>query len=74
MPLFYFDYDDGEGSGQMRDNVGTELNSLAAARIEAAKTIVELAADTIPGHTNRQLIMVVRDEFGAGLLRLCLAF
>ena len=34
MPVFYFDYDDGEGNGEFHDAVGTQLHDLAAARIE----------------------------------------
>lgn len=74
MPLFYFDYDDGEGNGQVRDDIGTDLASLQTARLEAARTITELAADTIPGHSERQLTMVVRDQSGASKLQLSLAF
>ena len=74
MPVFYFDYDDGEGNGEFHDAVGTQLHDLAAARIEAARTFAELAADTIPGHNHCQLHMTVRDESGASKLRLTLAF
>lgn len=74
MPIFYFDYDDGQGKGQIRDAVGTQLLDLDAARLEAARTITELAADTIPGHAQRRLDMVVRDQSGVSRLQLSLDF
>ena len=74
MPLFYFDYDDGQGSGAARDSVGTDLSDLDAAVLEASQAIAELAADILPGNRERSLAIAVRDERGATRARVSLAF
>tara|TARA_R110002020_G_scaffold10961_18_gene41649 strand:+ start:3348 stop:3590 length:243 start_codon:yes stop_codon:yes gene_type:complete len=74
MPLFYFDYDNGEGSGLARDAVGSDLVDIGAAVLEASHTMAELAADALPGCHERLLAIVVRDDLGAAKARLSLAF
>ena len=74
MPVFYFDYDNGDGFGAARDDVGTELADIEAALLEASQSMAELAADALPGSLERQLAILVRDERGATKARLSLAF
>ena len=74
MPFFYFAYDDGEGSGSARDDVGTNLLDISAAIVEASQTMAELAVDTLPGRSERLLAIIVRDEFGATRARVSLTF
>ena len=72
MPLFYFDYDDGDGA--VRDQVGTELPDIEDALLEASHTMAELASDALPGSRSRIMGIVVRDELGATRLRLSLKY
>lgn len=72
MPLFYFDYDDGDGA--VRDQVGTELPNIGDALLEASHTMAELAADVLPGSRSRIMGIVVRDELGATRLRVSLKY
>jgi len=74
LPLFYFDYDDGDGSGPVRDEIGTELADVDAAQLEASRTMAELAADVLPGHEDRLLAIVVRDARGALRIRVSIDF
>lgn len=74
MPLFYFDFDDGQGRGPVRDAVGTELADMDAARLEASRTMAELAADALPGRHETLLAIVVRDALGVNRLRVSLNF
>jgi len=74
MPVFYFDYDDGNGASATRDNVGTELADIDAAVVEASHTIAELAIDALPGSNQRLLAILVRDELGATRARISLNF
>jgi hypothetical protein len=74
MPLFYFDYDDGDGEGPVHDQVGTELPDIEDALLEASHTMAELAADALPGSRSRIMGIVVRDELGATRLRVSLKY
>jgi hypothetical protein len=74
MPVFYFDYDNGEGLGAARDEIGADLVDVAAAVVEATQTLTELAADTLLGTAERLLAIMVRDEQGATKARVSLAF
>ena len=74
MPVFYFDYDDGQGRGPVLDQVGTELADIDAAIIEASHAMAEVAADAIPGSSARALGILVRDELGATRLRVSLDY
>ena len=74
MPVFYFDYDNGDGLGPARDDTGTDLADIAAAVVEATQTLTELAADTLLGTTERLLAISVRDEQGATRACVSLAF
>lgn len=47
MPLLYFDLNDDDGSGPVRNVIGTEVSDMDAARPEVSRTIAELAADTL---------------------------
>jgi hypothetical protein len=60
MHRFYFDirHDD----NFVRDDVGSKLPSLQAAKEQAAKALAEIARDALPGA--RTLSIEVRDEMG----------
>ncbi|WP_193335403.1 DUF6894 family protein [Devosia beringensis] len=74
MPVFYFDYDNGEGSGAARDEIGADLTDVASAIVEATQTLTELAADTLIGTAERLMAIMVRDELGATRARVSLAY
>ena len=74
MPLFYFDYDNGDGEGPVHDQVGTELSDIEDAFLEASLTMAELAADALPGSRFCIMGIVVRDELGASRLRVSLKY
>lgn len=72
MPQYFFHvFQDGHVS---IDDEGTALADEAAAGIEAAQAMAELASDTIPGPGSSHLKMTVRDEAGAHLFELELRF
>jgi hypothetical protein len=62
MPRFFFDFDD--GSMIVRDDEGTDLPDVAAARREAYEMVAQVAADSVPGETPVSLHVVVRDDCG----------
>lgn len=74
MPLFYFDYDDGKGSGLLLDRVGTELADIQAALDEASRAMAELAADALPGSQGNSLGIIVRDESGDTRMKVLLDY
>jgi hypothetical protein len=62
MPLYYFDTrDDGTF---IPDDLGLELPDLESVKVEAARSLAELARDVIPGVLQRELAVEVRDELG----------
>ena len=60
MPLYFFDTrDDGDVAF---DDVGLEFPDLEAVKVQAAKSLAELALDVLPGSMRRCLGVDVRDE------------
>lgn len=74
MPLFYFDYDDGEDAGIVTDTVGSELSDVQAAVDEASRTIFALAVDAIRGSRMNRLSIIVRDVSGDIILKVWLDY
>ena len=73
MPLFYFDVHDGDELAV--DNIGTDLPDIDVARIEATKTLSDIAAEEIPRDgPRREFCIIVRDERKNVLLELRLTF
>ena len=73
MPRFYFDVDDGDKL--YRDEIGSELASVQAARDEASRAVAELARDYLPSaDPQKNITMWVRNEDGSALLSLSLSF
>jgi hypothetical protein len=62
MPRYFFDtrMDD----TFIADHDGVEFGDLEAVKVEASKSLAELARDIIPGSMRRVLIVEVRDELG----------
>jgi hypothetical protein len=72
MPMFFFDTrDDGE---LVRDNVGLEFPDLDTVRVQAAKSLAEMAVDVLPGSTERCLGVDVRDGADRAVLTTELIF
>ena len=72
MPLFFFDYRDGETF--VRDEVGLEFASADAARAEATEGLAGLARDALPGSESRELAIEVSDSDRKPLFRVTLWF
>ena len=68
MPLYFFDTRDNDEF--IEDDVGIEFPDLEAVKIEAARSLAELARDVISGSLQRKLAVEVRDEFGPVLMAL----
>jgi hypothetical protein len=60
MALYFFDTRDNEDF--IEDDVGLELPNLDAVKHQAALSLAELARDVLPGSTQRNLAVEVRDE------------
>jgi hypothetical protein len=71
MPLYFFDHRDNDEF--IEDDVGLEYPSLEAVKVEAARSLAELARDVIPGSLKRKLAVEVRDEDGP-VLRALMTF
>jgi hypothetical protein len=72
MPMFFFDTrDDG---ALVNDDVGLEFPDLETVRMQAAKSLAELAADVLPRSTERCLGVDVRDECNRAILTTELTF
>jgi hypothetical protein len=72
MPIFFFDTrDDGK---LIHDDEGLEFPDLEAVRVQAAKSLAELAADVLPGSTQRCLGVDVRDARNRAILTTELTF
>jgi hypothetical protein len=72
MDLYFFDTrDDGE---MIIDDVGLELADLTTVKMQAAKSLAELAVDVLPGADRRCLGVDVRDELGLPVLMTELVF
>jgi hypothetical protein len=60
MPCYFFDtQDDNE---VILDDVGSECANLEVVKMEASKSLAELARDVLPGSFRRRLGVNVRDE------------
>jgi hypothetical protein len=72
MNLYFFDTrDDGV---LVSDDVGLEFPDLATVKVQAAKSLAELAADVLPGCDRRCLGVDVRDEAGLPVMVTDLVF
>lgn len=71
MPRYFFDTRDGE---LVRDEIGMELDGIAAARDEATRGLADFAHDALPGSVRRELAVEVRDEADLAVLRAWLSF
>jgi hypothetical protein len=60
MVRYFFDTRDNDEV--IPDNVGLECLNLEAVKVEAAKSLAELARDVLPGSLRRRLGVDVRDE------------
>jgi hypothetical protein len=62
MPLYYFDTRDDRGF--VRDDTGLEFDTLeqAKAKAEAARALVDMARDRVPGPDRLVFVVEVRDE------------
>ncbi len=72
MARYYFDVQDGKTFTP--DEEGLELPGLKAAEDEAARTLPDIAKDSLPDGGHRDFAIIVRDEAGHPVLRLSLAF
>lgn len=71
MARYFFDLTD--NSTLFRDDEGTDLPDVGAARIEATYALTDMARGRLSsGDPRSQLVMVVRDEAGAVIIHLCL--
>jgi hypothetical protein len=71
MPQYFFDTRD--GPELLRDEEGLELDGIQQAK-EAARGLLDLARDLIPGSESRDLAIEVRDGRNVPLLRAALSF
>ncbi|KRR18569.1 hypothetical protein CQ14_24565 [Bradyrhizobium lablabi] len=67
MPRYYFDFRDGDNLSFDED--GMELSSIASVQEEAAKTLAEMARDTVrspkfDGTEHRRMAVEVRNDAG----------
>jgi hypothetical protein len=66
MPRYYFDIRDGEYV--QKDNEGSVLNGVAAAKAQALKTLPDMARDELRGDDRREFVVEVKDENGRSVL------
>ena len=72
MPRYFFDTHDG---GHFRDDEGSDLADVAAARLEAMRALPEISRFAIPEDgDNQAYIVLVRDESGAVVYTATLTF
>ena len=71
MPRFFFDTRDNDQF--IEDDIGLDLPDLGAVKVEASRSLAELASDVLPGSLRRELAVEVRDERQA-VLRAVLTF
>lgn len=60
MPRYFFDTRDGDIF--IEDDVGLELPDLQSVKVEAARSLAELACDVLPGSLRRTLVVEARNE------------
>jgi hypothetical protein len=66
MTLYFFDTRDGDDFSD--DDVGIDYPDLETVKLEAARTLADLARDVIPGNVSRELAVEVRDAQGPVLI------
>lgn len=71
MPRYFFDTYDGERLTP--DEIGLEMQNLAAAKAEAQRTLPDIAKEVLPGGNHRTFVISVRDEAGNVALRAALS-
>lgn len=71
MPLYFFDTRDNDSF--LEDHLGIDYANLEAVKVEAARSLAELALDVIPGSLKRVLAVEVRDALGP-VLRAIMTF
>ena len=60
VPLYYFDTCDDKGF--VPDDTGLEFGTLEKAKAEAARALVDIARDRVPGPDRLVFVVEVRDE------------
>jgi hypothetical protein len=60
MPLYYFDTRD--DTGVVPDETGLEFDTLEQAKAEAARGLVDIARDRVPGPDRLVFVVEVLDE------------
>ncbi|MCI0752750.1 DUF6894 family protein [Teichococcus vastitatis] len=71
MPLYFFDIFD--GTQLLRDEEGSDLPDLKAARDDAVALLPDLIKSRLPEDEHRRLVVTVRDESGAAILQASLS-
>lgn len=71
MPLYFFDTRDNDNF--IEDREGLNYPDLEAVKVEAARSLAELALDVLPGSLKRVLAVEVRDAVGP-VLRAIMTF
>lgn len=72
MAHYYFDSRDGDEF--IRDRVGVECDGIESACDEAARGLVDMAKDAVPGALRRELVIEVRDDADHQVIRAGLWF
>jgi hypothetical protein len=71
MPRYFFDTFDGESF--LCDDDGLDFESLEAAKIEAQRTLPEMAREVLPDGNHRTFVVNVRNEVGVVVVRMSLS-
>jgi hypothetical protein len=66
MRRYFFDTRDNDTF--VEDDQGLEYSDLEAVKVEAARSLAELARDVLPGSMRRELAVEVRDDEGPVLI------
>jgi hypothetical protein len=72
MPRYFFDICDGDQL-LLHDEEGTDLPDVKAARDDVLRLLPELIKARLPTDEHRQLVVTVRDETAAAILRASLS-
>jgi hypothetical protein len=71
MPRYFFDTYDGERF--LPDEIGVEFENLEAARLEAQRSLPEMAREVLPDGNHRTFVVSMRNEAGAVVVRMSLS-
>jgi hypothetical protein len=71
MPRYYFDVYDGQS--HLTDEEGLELDGIESVRVEAIRTLPEIAKDLLPNCDERSIVVAARDESGQTVLMAALS-